>query len=179
MSSDKRPLRAVFPNFCPPCERRRSRQSVWGPDVIAVCGGQAAWRHPPRLAVPSSRPGRGQRRRAGIRCDRDRMSCPPPVLRKSLAEPRGLARACRARGRGSPGHRRRLAPALQEAARGSQPWRGLRAPGPRRAVAFPDAAGEGVAPTRSRRIPAASREAPGSPARRPEGGRHRAIVQAT
>ena len=177
MSSDKRPLRAVFPNFCPPCERRRSRQSVWGPDVIAVCGAKprGGTHHGSRCPRPGRDAGGAARRvsaapetecRARLRPPKAWLSRRDSPVRAGLGG--GAAQATGGAARPLGGGRARV-PAMARA----------QAPGPRRAVAFPDAAGEGVAPTRSRRIPAASREAPGCPARRPEGGRHRAIVQAT
>jgi hypothetical protein len=63
-----------------------------------------------------------------------------PSSSRRLAACRGLARACRARGRGRPRHRRRPAPCVQAPARGAPPSRGLRAQGPRRALACPEAA---------------------------------------
>lgn len=43
----------IFSNFFPPCECRRSRQSVWCPDVISVFGCQPTWLHHTRMEVQS------------------------------------------------------------------------------------------------------------------------------
>jgi hypothetical protein len=137
------------------------------------------WLHPTRLEVLSARAGRWQSSVGVLRGDRAMMPCPHPVLLQSLAEHRGLARECRARGRGSTRHRRRPAPAFQAPERVSNPARGLREKRPRRALACKAAAGAGLAYARDRRLPSEAREAPGSSALLPEGWRHLAIAKAT
>jgi hypothetical protein len=132
--------------FFPPGACRRRRQSVWCPDVMSVGGGQPRGRHHTRIEGPSSLPCRVQSRMAGILGDLAGMPCPPTVLRKSLAEQRGRARACGARGKGRTRHRRRLSPSIEEPARGAKQRRRLREQRPRRAWACQDAASAGCAP---------------------------------
>ena len=64
---------------------------------------------------------------AGMLCALESMLCPHPVPLTSLAEPRGVARECRARGRGSTRNRRRRAPFLQEPAQGAKQAQIIRA----------------------------------------------------
>jgi len=68
---------------------------------------------------------------------------------------------------------------FQEPERVSNQARGLRDTRPRRAWAFKDAAGEGFAYARDRRIPYEASEAPGSSALLPEVWRNLSISQAT
>jgi hypothetical protein len=150
-----------FFRFFPPGACWRSRQSVSCPDVMAVFECQPTWLPQPLLEGPGPLLGRLQSRVAGLLWALEMLPCPRTVLRKSLAAPRGRASECRARGRGRTRNRRRPSPALQEPERGCNQSRGRREKRPRRALAFPDAAGEGCEHAHYRLLPGESREAPG------------------